>query len=61
MRTGKSVGLELLVRQEDREYQYFYGVQICVCAILFKIKEIGKSILCAQTRASSLAGGMPVW
>ena len=28
---------------EDREYQYFDGVQICVCAIICKTKEICKS------------------
>lgn len=33
----------LLVRQEDRDYQYFDGVQICVCAIICKTKEICKS------------------
>ena len=27
----------------------------------FKFGELSKSELCAQTRASSLAGGMPVW
>ena len=27
----------------------------------FEYNEIDKSGLCAQTRASSLAGGMPVW
>lgn len=34
----------LLDRQEDRDYQYFDGVQICVCAIICKTKEICKSI-----------------
>ena len=34
----------LLVRLEDRDYQYFDGVQICVCAIICKTKEICKSI-----------------
>ena len=33
----------LLDRQEDRDYQYFDGVQICVCAIICKTKEICKS------------------
>ena len=33
----------LLNRQEDRDYQYFDGVQICVCAIICKTKEICKS------------------
>ena len=61
MKTGKSVEWGLLDRQEDRDYQYFDGVQICVCAIICKTKEICKSELCAQTRASSLTGGMPVW
>ncbi len=32
-----------LVQQEDRDYQYFDGVQICVCAIICKTKEICKS------------------
>ena len=27
----------------------------------FQFAELSKSELCAQTRASSLAGGMPVW
>ena len=31
-----------LVQQEDRDYQYFDGVQICVCAIICKTKEICK-------------------
>ena len=44
MRTGKSVGQDLLVRQEDRDYQYFDGAQICVCAIICKTKEICKSL-----------------
>lgn len=34
----------LLDRQEDRDYQYFDGVQICVCAIICKTKEICKSL-----------------
>lgn len=32
----------LLVRLEDRDYQYFDGVYIYVCAILCKTKEICK-------------------
>lgn len=35
----------LLDRQEDRDYQSFAGVQICVCAIICKTKEICKSEL----------------
>ena len=31
-----------------------------VCGKIY-IREVYKSELCAQTRASSLAGGMPVW
>ena len=44
MKTGKSVEWGLLDRQEDRDYQYFDGVQICVCAIICKTKEICKSV-----------------
>ena len=44
MKTGKSVEWGLLNRQEDRDYQYFDGVQICVCAIICKTKEIYKSV-----------------
>ena len=41
----------LLDRQEDRDYQYFDGVQICVCAIICKTKEICKSELTELFRA----------
>ena len=44
MKTGKSVEWGLLDRQEDRDYQYFDGVQICVYAIICKTKEICKSV-----------------
>ena len=31
LNTGKSVERGLLVRLEDRDYQYFDGVYICMC------------------------------
>ena len=43
------------------EERYEVSVTKDTLAKLIVVSEINKVELCAQTRASSLAGGMPVW
>lgn len=38
-----------------------FFISFGVDKVIGKFAERNKSKLCAQTRASSLAGGMPVW